>query len=139
MGYNNFIASLERLLNAPFSYLIKDFLMQYRKDLNIHDERNLIMKPQQDEEGRHYVTINGEQNLRLHSSSKFKYNCNNVLIECLRKTSRGDVTIRSPGSGLITINGKNITYFDSIQSREQVERKFFSFVVVVNISWQFLT
>jgi hypothetical protein len=40
--------------------------------------------------------------------------------ECLRKSARGEVTIRSPGTGLITINNKSIEYFQHIQDREQV-------------------
>lgn len=46
---------------------------------------------------------------------------NNLPItECLRKTARADVTVRVPGTGKITINGKDITYFDDVQPREQV-------------------
>lgn len=42
-------------------------------------------------------------------------------LECLRKSARGDVTIRSPGTGKILINGeKDITHFQTDQSREQV-------------------
>jgi hypothetical protein len=40
--------------------------------------------------------------------------------ECLRKSARGEVTVRSPGTGLITINNKSIEYFEHIQDREQV-------------------
>lgn len=47
------------------------------------------------------------------------------FLECLRKSARGDVTIRSPGNGKITINGKDITYFEDAQPREQVCYNFF--------------
>jgi ribosomal protein S9 len=40
--------------------------------------------------------------------------------ECLRKTARGEVTIRSPGTGLIAINNQSIEYFENLQDREQV-------------------
>jgi len=40
--------------------------------------------------------------------------------ECLRKAARGEVTVRSPGTGLITINNQSIEYFENIQDREQV-------------------
>lgn len=33
------------------------------------------------------------------------------------------MTIRTPGTGLITVNGQDITYFDSVQSREQVRQQ----------------
>lgn len=42
------------------------------------------------------------------------------LLECLRKRARADVTIKSPGTGVISINGQDITYFDHSQPREQV-------------------
>jgi small subunit ribosomal protein S9 len=40
--------------------------------------------------------------------------------ECLRKSARGEVTVRSPGTGLITINNQSIEYFEHMQDREQV-------------------
>jgi small subunit ribosomal protein S9 len=40
--------------------------------------------------------------------------------ECLRKSARGEVTVRSPGTGLITINNQSIEYFEHLQDREQV-------------------
>ena len=40
--------------------------------------------------------------------------------ECLRKTARGEVTVRSPGTGLIAINNQSIEYFEHLQDREQV-------------------
>lgn len=53
----------------------------------------------------------------------FKFQISNVFnkfIECLRKRARGDVTIRSPGTGKIVINGDDIGYFSYDQAREQV-------------------
>lgn len=43
-----------------------------------------------------------------------------IFSECLRKTARGEVTVRSPGTGLITINNLSIEYFEHLQDREQV-------------------
>lgn len=54
-------------------------------------------------------------------SIMFYWSENNLRIsECLRKTARADVTVRVPGTGKITINGKDIKYFDDVQPREQV-------------------
>ena len=39
--------------------------------------------------------------------------------DCKRKTARANVTVLGNGSGKITINGKDISYFGDIQSREQ--------------------
>ena len=42
------------------------------------------------------------------------------LLDCPRKSARADVTVKSPGTGVITINGQGIEYFKSIQARNQV-------------------
>lgn len=57
----------------------------------------------------------------MHSLKLF-FNFNFVFLrtECLRKRARAHVTLRAPGCGLVNINGKDITYFDVVQSREQV-------------------
>ncbi|XP_048266064.1 28S ribosomal protein S9, mitochondrial isoform X4 [Bombus terrestris] len=44
-----------------------------------------------------------------------------VLIDkCARKDARGEVKVIGNGSGKITINGKDLTYFDDMQCREQI-------------------
>lgn len=45
------------------------------------------------------------------------------FIECARKDARGEVKVIGNGSGKITINGKDLTYFDDMQCREQVSTK----------------
>lgn len=57
-----------------------------------------VPKPKIDEQGRQYVTT----------------------YECLRKTARADVTVRLPGTGKISINGQDISYFSEEACREQV-------------------
>lgn len=54
-----------------------------------------------------------------------------MFLECLRKTARADVTLRVPGTGKITINGKDITYFEDTQPREQVSLFVFVFSICV--------
>ena len=39
---------------------------------------------------------------------------------CGKKTSRGQVTVRMPGTGKFKINGKELDYFSMIQSRELI-------------------
>uniref|UniRef100_T1PEU9 Small ribosomal subunit protein uS9m n=1 Tax=Musca domestica TaxID=7370 RepID=T1PEU9_MUSDO len=96
--YNSFIASMERLVSHPYSYKCKAFIDEYTKPLMDHSSSLEIPKPHIDEQGRQYITT----------------------YECLRKTARADVTLRVPGNGKITINGKDITYFEDTQPREQV-------------------
>lgn len=98
LEYDNFKVVMERLVSLPYSYRHKDFIEKYRKPLAAQRFALEIPKPSYDDEGRAFVTT----------------------YECLRKKARGDVTIKSPGTGKIIINGQDITYFDDIQSREQV-------------------
>ncbi|CAF4808364.1 unnamed protein product [Pieris macdunnoughi] len=98
LEYDNFKLVMERLVSTPYSYKCIDFIENYRKPLASQKFALEIPKPSFDEEGRAYITT----------------------YECLRKKARGDVTIHSPGTGKIIINGKDITYFEDIQSREQV-------------------
>ncbi|KPJ05789.1 28S ribosomal protein S9, mitochondrial [Papilio xuthus] len=98
LEYDNFKLVMERLVSLPYSYRCKDFIEKFRKSLTSQKFALEIPKPSYDDQGRAFVTT----------------------YECLRKKARGDVTIRSPGTGLITINGKDLTYFEDTQSREQV-------------------
>lgn len=98
LEYDNFTVAMERLVSLPYAYRCKDFIDKYRKTLLSQRFALEIPKPSYDDEGRAFITT----------------------YECLRKKARGDVTIRSPGTGKILINGKDLTYFEDIQSREQV-------------------
>jgi len=95
--YNVLISVLERLIQRPYSYRINDFIERFRKPMLIQTGVFDIPKPQYDADGRAYVTTK----------------------ECLRKTARGEVTVKSPGTGLITINNQSIEYFEHLQDREQ--------------------
>ncbi|CAD0203114.1 unnamed protein product [Chrysodeixis includens] len=98
LEYDNFKAVMERLASLPYSYRFKEFIEKFRKPLSSQRFALEIPKPAYDSEGRAFITT----------------------YECLRKKARGDVTVKSPGTGKITINGKDLTYFDDVQSREQV-------------------
>ncbi|XP_030373484.1 28S ribosomal protein S9, mitochondrial [Scaptodrosophila lebanonensis] len=96
--YSNFVSSMERLIASPFSYKSKNFIERYLKPLIDQSKQLEVPKPKIDEQGRQYITT----------------------YECLRKTARADVTVRMPGTGKININGKDISYFDVEQCREQL-------------------
>lgn len=98
LEYDNFKVVMERLVSLPYSYRHKEFIEKYRKPLASQKFALEIPKPNYDDEGRAYITT----------------------YECLRKKARGDVTVRSPGTGKITINGKDLSYFKDTQPREQV-------------------
>ncbi|XP_026472421.1 28S ribosomal protein S9, mitochondrial-like [Ctenocephalides felis] len=96
--YNNFVSAMDRLVAEPYSYRIKDFIEKFRKPLMSQTKTYEVPKVKYGEDGRAYITT----------------------YECLRKRARGDVTIRSPGTGKITINGEDISYFKDTQPREQL-------------------
>lgn len=98
LEYDNFKLVMERLISLPYSYRCQEFINKYRKPLATQRFALEIPKPGYDSDGRAFVTT----------------------YECLRKKARGDVTIRSPGTGKITINGSDLTYFEDVQCREQV-------------------
>lgn len=96
--YQNFCSSMERLIASPFAYKSKEFIERFLKPLMDQSKQLEVPKPKIDEQGRQYVTT----------------------YECLRKTARADVTVRLPGTGKISINGQDISYFSEEACREQV-------------------
>uniref|UniRef100_A0A1B0BY70 28S ribosomal protein S9, mitochondrial n=1 Tax=Glossina palpalis gambiensis TaxID=67801 RepID=A0A1B0BY70_9MUSC len=102
--YDNFVNVMNRLIAHPFSYKCKAFIDEHTRPLMTQSAQVEIPKPQIDADGRQYITT----------------------YECLRKTARGDVTVRVPGTGKVSINSQDITYFEDIQPREQVSVGIFS-------------
>ncbi|XP_066156810.1 small ribosomal subunit protein uS9m [Euwallacea fornicatus] len=96
--HDSFVNLMERLLSLPYSYKYKDFILEYRKPLVNQSKSSITIKPQVGEDGREFVTV----------------------YECRRKRAIGNVTLKLPGTGCISINGKDINYFEGIQQREQV-------------------
>ncbi|CRK98534.1 CLUMA_CG011885, isoform B [Clunio marinus] len=95
--YDNFVNAMVRLGNHPYSYRHKDFMDIYRRPITNQSITLNVPKPKVDESGRSYITVYG----------------------CCRKSARGHVTIRAPGTGKISINGEPITFFEYDQAREQ--------------------
>lgn len=54
-----------------------------------------------------------------------------MISDCVRKTAIGEVTIWGNGSGIITINGHNITYFEEMHHREQVSFVHFDDFLII--------
>ncbi|XP_045462681.1 28S ribosomal protein S9, mitochondrial [Harmonia axyridis] len=96
--YEQFLNAIEALCKLPYASNVKDFIFKYLRPLMNTSKTIEAPKPNYDQDGRAYVTV----------------------YECARKHARGTVTIRSPGTGKISINNKDITYFEDTQSREQV-------------------
>ncbi|XP_037730833.1 28S ribosomal protein S9, mitochondrial [Drosophila subpulchrella] len=96
--YSNFTKSMERLIASPYAYKSKAFIERFLKPLMDQSKQLEVPKPKIDGEGRQYITT----------------------YECLRKTARADVTVRLPGTGKISINGKDISYFEDENCKEQL-------------------
>ncbi|XP_050084634.1 28S ribosomal protein S9, mitochondrial isoform X2 [Anopheles aquasalis] len=96
--YDNFIDAINRLAQHPLSKKAKSFILEYRKPLISKQNNDAIPEPQHDTNGLQYVTI----------------------YECLRKTARGDVTIKYPGNGTVIINDQDLRSVGSTQQRDQI-------------------
>lgn len=61
--YDEFVAVMERLLQHPYSYECKEFIMQNRRDLVIKQKGREIIEPKIGEDGRKYVTTCGNESI----------------------------------------------------------------------------
>nr|XP_045595910.1 28S ribosomal protein S9, mitochondrial-like isoform X1 [Procambarus clarkii] len=95
--YEFFIRSMNRLVDHPYSYRAKDFIMKYRKDVPSTIKHKDIPKLMFTSEGTPYMVARGK-----------------------RKWGVANVTVYGRGSGKISINGEDILYFKNIQDREQI-------------------
>lgn len=96
--YDYLITSLERLCDHPLSKRAMNFIMKFRKELIKHINEIVIPPLEYDSTGRPYITVKN----------------------CMRKSTRGTVTVWGKGSGKITINGRDISYFKYFHHREQI-------------------
>lgn len=69
--YDNFINAIEKLSSLPYSYRVKDFILEYCTPLMNQLRNAEIPKPMYDTEGRAYVTTYGKEEIIL---LKFIYN-----------------------------------------------------------------
>ncbi|XP_076750339.1 mitochondrial ribosomal protein S9 [Xylocopa sonorina] len=96
--YAYFITSMERLSAHPLSVHVTPFIEKYKRKLTSMTIDEKFPEPQYDSNNRPFILVD----------------------KCMRKSSRGTVKVIGNGSGHITINGRDITYFDNVQCREQV-------------------
>lgn len=96
--YNNYVTVMTRLIEHPYSHKVSNFILKCRKPLppTLSQIAELIIMHTDD--GRKYVTAP----------------------EITRKSSKAVVTVYTPGTGKISINGKDIFYFDDFKCREAV-------------------
>lgn len=119
--YAEFIKLMERILAHPYNYRAKEFIMQNRYTLTALHETLGVLVPVIGEDGRSYATTTRmNDNYSFFEQKTVKHFC---ISECRRKTAEADVTVISPGTGQISINGEDILYFKNKQCREQVTHR----------------
>lgn len=99
--YDEFVAVMERLLQHPYSYECKEFIMQNRRDLVIKQKGREIIEPKIGEDGRKYVTTCGNESIDRKNYIITVFNQMVfvvVVTECRFKTAIANVTVISPGS-----------------------------------------
>ncbi|XP_078041953.1 mitochondrial ribosomal protein S9 [Augochlora pura] len=96
--YNYLIKSLEALVQHPLSAEKAEFVSAYRKLLHSFTSNIKLLELQYDSNDRPFV----------------------IVTPCKRKTATGEVKVIGQGSGNITINGKDIFFFQTVQCREQI-------------------
>ncbi|XP_029930497.1 small ribosomal subunit protein uS9m [Myripristis murdjan] len=96
--YTRFIQLMERLLSLPYCSTEEEFVLRYRRQLEVQSRKQMVPPLQRDERGVAFSTAEG-----------------------WRKTSKSSVILRDSGSGRISINGTDyLHYFPVLQDREQL-------------------
>uniref|UniRef100_A0A671MR20 28S ribosomal protein S9, mitochondrial-like n=1 Tax=Sinocyclocheilus anshuiensis TaxID=1608454 RepID=A0A671MR20_9TELE len=89
---------MEKLLSMPYCSLEKEFILKFRKQLEVQSSKYEIPALQYDPQGVAFSVADGR-----------------------RKTAKASITLRDSGSGNITINGRNyLHYFPVLQNRVQL-------------------
>ncbi|XP_015187647.1 PREDICTED: 28S ribosomal protein S9, mitochondrial-like isoform X6 [Polistes dominula] len=99
--YEYFIKTMAKLLNHPLSKRVEEFIMKYRTKLTIDTKGCNFLPIMYTEDGKPYVKV----------------------FPCQRKSAIATVTVFGEGTGKITINGEDISYFKNMQSRQQMNAR----------------
>ncbi|KAM3857218.1 small ribosomal subunit protein uS9m [Diretmus argenteus] len=96
--YAHFIQLMERLLSMPYCATEEEFVLRYRRQLEIQSAKQAVPSLERDDEGVAFSAAEGR-----------------------RKTSTCSVVLRDCGSGRVSINGKTLLhYFPVLQDRQQL-------------------
>ncbi|ESO89321.1 hypothetical protein LOTGIDRAFT_183373, partial [Lottia gigantea] len=95
--YLNFCILMDRLITHPLARRAEEFIVKYSKKLDLGSQAVHRITPEKDENGREYIRADGK-----------------------RKSSRATVTVYDQGQGDISVNGQDLTYFSSMQDRNQL-------------------
>eukprot|EP00079_Xenopus_tropicalis_P013182 XP_002941200.1 PREDICTED: 28S ribosomal protein S9, mitochondrial [Xenopus tropicalis] len=96
--YLHFLQMLERLLILPYCSIEEEYVLKFRKNLEVQSKKQVVNPLQYDEHGRAFSTGEGK-----------------------RKTALATVVLHESGNGTMVVNGVNyIEYFTVLQDREQL-------------------
>ncbi|XP_069493023.1 small ribosomal subunit protein uS9m [Ambystoma mexicanum] len=96
--YGRFIQLMERLLTLPYCAMEEEYVLRFRKVLEVESKKLVVAPLQYDERGVAFSTAEGK-----------------------KKTAKADVVLHDCGKGSISINGVDyLHYFDVLQDREQL-------------------
>ncbi|KAM4796790.1 small ribosomal subunit protein uS9m [Rhinophrynus dorsalis] len=96
--YLQVIKMLERLLTLPYCTIEEDYVLTFRKKLEVQSKKQVVNPLQYDENGMAFSTGEGK-----------------------RKTAQATAVVRENGSGRLVVNGVNyVEYFPVLQDREQL-------------------
>ncbi|KAI4498072.1 hypothetical protein M0802_006896 [Mischocyttarus mexicanus] len=107
--YEYFIKTMKRLIDHPLSRRAEEFIMKYRTKLKVDTMNQESFPVMHTEDGKPYVKV----------------------FPCKRKSAIATVTVFGEGTGQITINGDDITYFKDMQSRQQVSFCYFILLLLI--------
>lgn len=124
--YDRFVAAAERLVDHPFAFRVKDFIMKFRVTKTSHVANVMIPEVSMSDTYCSHcrLSINVSSTMFPSFFLQLEFTPEGrpyiTVKDSTRKSSIANVTIFGKGTGNITINGKDISYFWDIQSREQV-------------------
>ncbi|XP_056157349.1 28S ribosomal protein S9, mitochondrial isoform X2 [Lampris incognitus] len=96
--YMRFIKLMERMLSLPYSVIEEEFVLRFRRQLEVQSTKQVVPQLERDERGVAFSTTEGR-----------------------RKTSNCSVVLRDCGSGHVSINGQDLLlYFPVLQDRQQL-------------------
>ena len=96
--YARFIQLMERMLSMPYCNNDEEFILRYRRQLEVQSSKQLIPPLERDDRGVAFSMAEGK-----------------------RKSSNSSVVMRDSGSGRFTVNGLDyLHYFPVLQDREQL-------------------
>lgn len=96
--YARLIQMMEKLLSMPYCSLEEEFVLKFRRQLEVQSSKQEIPVIQYDPQGVAFSVADGR-----------------------RKSAKARITLRDSGSGNVTINSKNyLRHFPILQDREQL-------------------